>query len=96
MVMTMLEAQVQAQNVARLKSAYEAALRELEPGIVETFLASDVRNPTVWRIMTVWKDRQALDAMRSTGQTPRGVLIFREASAEPSLSILEVAAHATV
>jgi len=96
MVMTILEAQVLPQNVTLLKSAYAAAIQQLEAGMVETFLASDAKNPALWRILTVWKDRQALDAMRSSGQTPRGVLIFREAAAEPSLSVLDVAAHSAV
>jgi hypothetical protein len=96
MVMTILEAPVLPQNVTLLKSAYAAAIQHLETGIVETFLVSDAKNPALWRIMTVWKDRQALDAMRGSGQTPRGVLIFREAAAEPSLSVLDVAAHAAV
>ena len=72
MVMTILEAQVLPQNVTLLKSAYAAAIQQLEAGMVETFLASDARNPALWRILTVWKDRQALDAMRELGTDAAG------------------------
>jgi hypothetical protein len=44
-----------------------------------------------WQIITVWKDKEALDKMRQSGQTPRGVLIFKEANATPTLSIASVA-----
>jgi len=44
--------------------------------------------------MTIWESREALDAMRQSGKTPRGALMFRAAVAEPSLSVLEVLGHA--
>ena len=37
---------------------------------------------------------EALETMRQSGQTPRGVLMFRAAEAEPTLSISNVATHA--
>jgi len=94
MVMTVLEAHVASEKILSLKSAYESAVQHLDPGIVETFLLSETKDTSLWRIVTVWKDRQALDAMRNSGQTPKGVLIFREAAADPVLSILDVAGHA--
>ena len=48
----------------------------------------------MWRILTVWENREALDAMRSSGETPRGVLMFRSAKAEPALSVFEIVQHA--
>lgn len=63
--------------------------------MVETFLISDTRDASLWRILTVWRDHQTLDAMRNSGQTPKGVLIFKEAGAEPVLSVLEVVNHVT-
>ncbi len=95
MVITVLEAHVSSQKVSSLKSAYTTAIQNLEIGIVETFLLSDRKDASLWRILTVWKDRQALDTMRNSGQTPKGVLIFREAAAEPTLSVLDVASHGT-
>jgi len=94
MVVTVLEARVASENIPLLESAFTSAVRQLDPGIMETFLLSDTKDPALWQIVTLWRDRQALDAMRSSGQTPRGMLIFREAKAEPSLSIRLVAAHA--
>ncbi len=93
MVMTVLEAEVQPDKQGILAEAFRRAVKELEPGIVETFLLSDASNGTTWRIATVWESRAALDAMRASGQTPRGVLMFREAGAVPRLSILDVAVH---
>ncbi len=94
MVMTVLEAHVAEGKWDALKDAYTHGIQKLDAGIVQTFLVCDTRDRALWRIMTVWQDRAALDAMRASGQTPAGVLMFRAAGAEPYLSILEVAAHA--
>ncbi len=94
MVMTILEARVSQENWANLEQAYQHATQQPEAGIVETFLVHSAKETDLWRIMTVWQSREALDAMRSSGGTPTGVLIFREAQAEPALSVFEVAQQA--
>lgn len=95
MVVTVFEARVEAARAQDLRQAYEDGIGELDPGIVETFLLHDARDDSLWRILTVWAGRDALDAMRATGQPPRGVTFFRAAGAEPTLSISDVIAHAT-
>ncbi len=93
MVMTILEARVSIENWAALEQAFQEAIQDKDPGLVQTFLAHHTKDPEVWRILTVWSSREALDQMRSTGETPRGVLIFRSAKAEPALSIFDIAQH---
>jgi hypothetical protein len=44
----------------------------------------------LWKILSVWKSREALDEMRNSGETPTGVLMFRSAGADPQLSIFDV------
>ena len=56
---------------------------------MRTDLLRDARDATRWRVQTLWESREALDAMRSAG-TPAGVLMFRAADAEPTLSIFDV------
>lgn len=93
MVMTILEARVSPENWTDLEQAYQYATRQKEAGIVQTFLVHNAKDADLWRIMTVWQSRDALEAMRSSGGIPTGVLIFREARAEPALSIFDVARH---
>jgi quinol monooxygenase YgiN len=90
MVMTILESHVAPEKQPALLAAFESATAQLDAGIEQTFLARSNADPTLWRIMTVWRDREALDAMRASGETPRGVLIFREAGAEPSLTVFTI------
>ena len=96
MVITILEAQVVPQKASSLEAAFKQAVEQMEPGIVQTFLLHGFKDPNSWKIMTVWQSRQALDEMRQSTETPRGVLIFRAAQAEPILSVFYVAAQASV
>jgi quinol monooxygenase YgiN len=94
MVMTMLEARVSPERWEALRASYAERARPSEDApVVESFLVQSDDDPETWRIVTVWRDRESLDAMRASGETPTGVLIFRDADAEPRLSIFNVFAN---
>lgn len=90
-LLTVLEANVPVERHPDLERAYRTAIaEEAPPGLIRSTLLRDVRDPTLWRIETLWESRETLAAMRSSGVPPRGILIFRQAGAEPVTSILEV------
>jgi quinol monooxygenase YgiN len=93
MVITVLKDDVDAHRIEDLESAYRQAVRELPSGIAETFLVRDARQPSTFKIVTVWTSRAALDAMRASGLTPKGVQIFQSVGAATELSILDVLEH---
>lgn len=90
MVLTILEATVEPERVVDLEAAFRNAAAQVPPGFIRSHLISAAADPTRWRIETLWSSREALAAMRQTG-TPAGVLMFRAAGAEPSLTIYSVA-----
>jgi heme-degrading monooxygenase HmoA len=94
MVITILEAHVAPDKAAVLEAAYRQGIEQLDVGIAQTFLVRGSKDSNVWRIITVWESRDALEQMRRSGETPRGVLMFRAADAEPVLSVFDVLAHA--
>jgi heme-degrading monooxygenase HmoA len=90
-VLTVLEAHVPQDRHADLLSAYRSAAHDaFPPGLVRSMLLQVANDRTLWRIQTLWESREALDAMRATGSTPRGIQIFRSAGAEPTLTVLDV------
>jgi len=91
MVLTILEATVAPERAPDLQAAFRGAANHVPPGLIRSHLVSAAAEPTRWRIETLWTGREALAAMRQAG-TPAGVLMFRAAGAEPSLSLYEVAA----
>jgi len=90
MVITILEAEVRQELREKLKRVYHDKTRTLPEHIIQSYLGQSQSNPTTWRILTVWRSQADLDAMRSSGETPTGVLIFQEVEATPQLSIFEV------
>jgi hypothetical protein len=89
MVLTILEATVLPERASDLQAAFRGAGAQVPLGLIRSHLISSAAEPTRWRIETLWESRDALAAMRQAG-TPAGVLMFRAAGAEPSLSIYEV------
>jgi hypothetical protein len=94
MVITILEAQVDPEKATLLETTYKQAIEHLDSGIMQTFLLQSSKTAGLWQIVTLWESLEALETMRQLGETPRGVLIFRAAEAEPTLSIFGVVAHA--
>ncbi len=90
MVITVLEAHIEAKNWSDFQKDFSQRTAELPPQMIRTYLLQDVKDTTFWKIVSVWKSREALDEMRNSGETPTGVLMFRSAGAEPNLSIYDV------
>jgi quinol monooxygenase YgiN len=92
MIMTVLKAHVEHEKWATLEEAYKSGTTRIPPQMSQTFLVQSAANPTLWRGISVWKSREALEEYRRSVETPGGVLMFRAAGAEPALSLFEVAA----
>lgn len=90
MVLTILEATLAPERVPDLQDAFRNAAVSVPPGFIRSHLVSSAAEPTRWRIETLWSSRDALAAMRQAG-TPAGILMFRAAGAEPSLTLYDVA-----
>ena len=93
MVMTVLEAHVTQENWEALERSFQQAASHKDAGLVQSFLVHSRKDAGLWQIITIWESQEALSAMRSSGETPRGVLIFRDAHAEPGLMIFDIAHH---
>lgn len=91
MVLTILEAAVEHDRVPDLVAAFRGAAADVPPGFIRSMLVCSGEAPAWCRIETLWTSRDALTAMRQAG-TPAGVLMFRAAGADPSLTVCDVIA----
>ena len=82
MVMTILEAHVAPEQWSALEQTYQQARGDLPSQMVATFLVHSVAEPLVWRGISVWHSREALDEYRRSAAVP-GVQVFRAVGAEP-------------
>jgi antibiotic biosynthesis monooxygenase len=90
MVITILEAHVSIESWDAFQADYKNRTAQLPPQMVQTFLLQSTADQTLWQIISVWKSRESLDEMRNSGETPTGVVMFRNVGAEPKLSIFNV------
>jgi len=90
-VVTVVSAVVDPLREADLTAAYEAVIGE---DFLDGLLASALMRGSgdAWQIVTVWRDRAALEAMRASGEPPAAPRVFRQAGADPALAIFEVTA----
>ncbi|MEX2542401.1 MAG: antibiotic biosynthesis monooxygenase [Trueperaceae bacterium] len=92
--MTVLESHVAADKWEAIGGGVEAARNRLPPQMVRTYLAQSTSDKTLWRIVSVWKSREALEEYQRSTETPGGVLLFRNVGAEPTLAVFDVVVHA--
>jgi quinol monooxygenase YgiN len=93
MVMTVLEARVPADRVADVEKVFHDGMSPLPAEIVESFLVRDTKDPALFRLTTVWRSAEDLQAMRASGVKPKGVQMFEAVGASPVLSISSVVVH---
>src|SRR5438105_531139 len=90
MILTVLDGTVAPERTNGLRDAYANLTNRPRPnGLVRSDLLQSGSDASHWRLQTLWASREALDHMRSQG-TPGGVLVFRAAGAEPTLTIFDV------
>jgi heme-degrading monooxygenase HmoA len=90
MVMTILGSRVSKENWSNLEQAFQKGSEKRQAGLEHSYLVHDAKDADIWRILTVWSSRAALDEMRKSTETPLGVLMFRSAHAEPDLSVFDI------
>lgn len=96
MMITIIEAHVAEENWPLLEQAYQRSSQQTPPGLEQSFLVHSYEDRDLWQIITIWSGMASLQQIqksKESGVTPRGVLIFREAQAEPTHSIFEIVQH---
>jgi quinol monooxygenase YgiN len=94
MVITQVDARVQPDRWPELRNTYRAMTEEIEPQMVRTYLLQDTDDRTLWRIATVWRSMEALEAYRRSVETPGAFVLFRSVGSEPERAIFDVAEYA--
>jgi hypothetical protein len=89
-VLTEVRASVDPSRREELVAGFEALLAEPRPdGLLRTELLEVDGD---WRIQTLWRDREALAAMRAGTAEPAAPKLFRSVDAVPELTVLDVCA----
>jgi heme-degrading monooxygenase HmoA len=85
MFVTIVEGTVEADREEDLRSAWEKRPTALPAGFIESSLLRGEGG--TWRIVTAWESREAVMAMRASGERPAALTMFERAGSEPSVSM---------
>lgn len=88
MYVTIVEGAVDAEREDELRSAWEDETAVLPDGLIESSLLRG--DDGTWRIVTVWESKEAVVAMRASGEKPGALVMFERAGSEPSVSMWTV------
>ena len=89
MFVTIVEGVVEAAREDELRSAWKDATAAVLPtGFIESSLLRT--DDGTWRIVTVWESKEAVMAMRASGEPPAAPLMFERAGSTPSISMWTV------
>ena len=89
MFVTIVEGAVEAAREGDLRSAWkEISTGVLPAGFIESSLLRT--EDGIWRVVTVWESKEAVMAMRASGEPPAAPAMFEQAGSKPSLSMWTV------
>lgn len=92
-ILTIIEGKVDKDRWSQLRKEYDEVSKENLPSSVLTaHLIQDNGDPEIWRIVTVWKNLNAINEYRKSVETPIWIQLFKNVGVEPKLVINEVKA----
>jgi quinol monooxygenase YgiN len=83
MILITMEAQVGPELEPRLIRAFNHAMNNHPPGVVQSLLTRDAQEPTIWRILTIWESREMLEAHYKSGAIMPSAHVFHLAELVP-------------
>jgi len=87
-VVSVTSATVPPESEAALEQAFRTATSTLPHMVLNTVLVKG--DAGVWRVITLWRSREQLEEYRRSVETPAAMRIFRDAGAEPTVSVYQV------
>jgi heme-degrading monooxygenase HmoA len=89
MFVTIVEGAVEAARESDLLSAWKDKTAGVLPaGFIESSLLRAEGGR--WRVVTVWESKEAVMAMRASGEPPAALVMFEQAGSKPSVSMWTV------
>lgn len=93
MIITILEGHVPANRWNDFENSYRQVIKHVPVQIKETFLLQDENDPTLWRVISVWKSREDFNEIKFNPIFHTCAELYSAVGVESSRRIFEVKAH---
>ncbi len=90
MTLVVMKAEVPREQWEALTRAFDQIMENRPTTIVESFLAQDKLDPTLWRIMTIWESQDALDAYSASHAYLPDAQVFQLVGVTPVTMVSEL------
>ena len=78
-------------RVLEFEAAYSSVKDQPKPpGWKRSMLLRDTTEQGMYRVSTLWENRQALEEMRKSAGVPVAIGLFRKVGVEPTLRVFEI------
>ena len=92
MVLVTMEAQVTPEQEKALTRAYAHVMRHRPDAILQSMLTQDRLEPSIWRIHTVWKSLEAMEAHYHSNEHMPSAYVFHLAGLIPTATSSDIIA----
>lgn len=92
-IMTILEANVPAEDSGDLPARWREMAGERPAQLVDSWLIQGLDGGDAWAAVAIWPSREALDEYRRSVDAPAAVKLFRSVNAEPLLGAFRIVAE---
>lgn len=95
MIIEILEGHITSERWDMFQEAYRKKLKTIPTQLVQNFLIQDVNDGTLWRIISIWRDKQSLDEALSKKIITTCAAMYEEVGVEPTYRIFAIRASHT-
>jgi quinol monooxygenase YgiN len=95
MIVTILEGHVPSNRWNDFENSYREIIKHLPVQLKETFLIQDEHDPTLWRVISVWKSREDYDVIKFDPLYHSCSELYRSVGVESTRRTFNVVAHHT-
>mgnify|MGYP000309578632 CR=1 FL=1 len=95
MIVEILEGRITPERWDSFQQAYRKKLKSIPTQLVQNFLVQDINDETLWRIISIWRDKQSLDETLKKRIYDTCASMFEEVGIEPTYRIFTIRASHT-
>ena len=90
MIIEILEGHVTQERWDNFEQAYRKCLKNIPLQCIQNFLIQDIKDKTLWRIISIWKDEDSLNEAMSKLEKITCTEVYHLVDVEPSHRIFRV------
>jgi len=90
MIIEILEGRVTSERWDTFEHEYRKGLKKIPTQLAQNFLIQDIKDKTLWRIISIWQNQASLDEYNTSPTCTTCVEMYRKVGVEPTHRIFNV------